>query len=297
MRLVVGAGGLLGTALRHHVAKTHLSRDFRFLSREDCDISRPDQISAVLDEFDPEWVVNCAALTNVDKAESHPALAHAVNAAGTERLANACKRRGTCLLHVSTDYVFDGSSVESIVEDAPTNPINEYGRSKLAGEEAVKYVGGRWVIMRTSWLFSPWAATFFSSIPRRLLLGESIFAADDQVNRPTYAPDAAMAMIQMMNVDYTGLIHFSSDGTATPLDLAEAFRTAMSNRVHPNARVERCSTASFGARACRPSFNVLNLDRVTSVLGRRPRHWWCGVEEIATMNRSASADETDDQAQ
>lgn len=288
--VVFGAGGLLGTALQHVVAARGLQDRVQFLTRRQADITQTEQVVIALDGFEPRWVINCAAFSNVDQAEMVASEAHSVNGAAVERLAHACKRRGIGLLHVSTDYVFDGTSSQPINEDARPNPVNAYGRSKLDGEEAVQFVGRAasgdpapwpWIIFRTSWLFSPWGANFFSSIPRLLREGATVRVADDQTNRPTYAPDAAAVMLDLVARNHRGIIHFSNDGSATPLDLAEAWRTALHECVHPQARIERCSTASFGPRAIRPVTNLLGLERISGMLGHRPRHWWSGVEETA----------------
>jgi dTDP-4-dehydrorhamnose reductase len=202
-------------------------------------------------------VINCAAWTDVDGAESAEDAAVAVNGAGAGHVAEAAARAGAHLVHVSTDYVFAGTARKPYPEDAPTAPQGAYGRSKLAGERTVAAAGGRSAIVRSSWLFGPHGRNFVDTMRRLAAEREEIAVVDDQVGCPTYTGYLAPALVWIAGRGLTGVVHVAGTGHCSWLELAEATfaESGLSCRVRPQ------STADAGRPAARPAFSALASTR------------------------------------
>lgn len=257
--LVTGAGGQVGTALRTVVPGA------RFADRSLLDVTRPDD--ALFDGVDV--VVHAAAMTNVDACELHPDEAGEVNGDGARRVAAAAARHGARTIFLSTDYVFNGMKSGAYGEDDPPCPINVYGRSKLAGEQAVLEADPRNLVVRTSWVYGE-GRNFIRTIRGAAADGRTLRVVDDQVGRPTAAADLAAALKHLIACDAHGIVNVTGAGDPCSwADLAE---------VVTGGTVGRISTEKFGAPAPRPANSVLSLDRAAA-LGTPLRDWRSAVAE------------------
>jgi dTDP-4-dehydrorhamnose reductase len=260
--LLIGADGMLGRAwadLLRSEAIEHATALFPAI-----DFARPETLDAVpWDRFDT--VINCAAWTDVDGAEAREAEATAVNGAGVRAVA-ARRNASAVLVHYSTDYVFSGDADAPYPVDAPLRPINAYGRSKAAGEEAVREVGGPYLVLRTSWLYAPWGHNFVRTMVKLGRERPDLRVVDDQRGRPTSAQHLARASLALLRRSARGTLHVTDAGSCTWFELARAIlaRTAPSCRVHP------CTTAEFPRPAPRPAYSVLDLAPTEAILGSLP---------------------------
>jgi dTDP-4-dehydrorhamnose reductase len=253
--LVTGAAGMLG---RDVVAAAGDSgHEAVALARADLDITDAAAVRTAVLAAQPDAVINCAAWTDVDGAESAEAQATAINGDGAGHVAAAAAETGALLVHVSTDYVFDGNASEPYHEETPTGPQGAYGRSKLAGEHAVAAVGGRSAIVRSAWLFGPHGGNFVDTMRRLGAEREEIAVVDDQVGSPTYTGHLAPALVEIAERGLTGVLHVAGGGRCSWFDLAVATfeETGLACRVTPQ------STADLGRPAPRPAFSVLESTR------------------------------------
>ena len=267
---VTGAGGQLASAF------ARILEDEVFLSHEEAlDIRDAEAVRAAVHGFAPDFVVHCAAYTNVDGAEADEGIAEAVNVLGTRNVVHAVRGTHTTLVYFSTDYVFDGAKGEPYVESDAPSPLNAYGRTKLAGEqEVLSWVHG--IVIRTSWLFSETGNNFVKTIlaaaRRRAGTGEPLRVVDDQVGSPTYAGHLAAAVDEALSQGISpGLYHMSGSGYASWCELArEVVQLA-----GLDVEVEPITTAEAGRPAPRPPFSALDTERP---IPRLP-HWAEGVAE------------------
>lgn len=251
MILVTGAGGQLGTAFRRVLPEA------RFADLPDFDLARPAAVAAALADVQPSAIVNCAAYTAVDRAESEEALATVVNGTAVAVMAAHAARRGIPLLHFSTDYVFAGDAREPYIESSPTGPVNAYGRSKLAGEQAALEMCPAALVVRTSWLLSPTHPNFVATILGRAAAGP-VRVVDDQRGCPTMADDLAPAAWAALQAGVTGLLHLVNLGDTTWFELA---REAVALAGLDPGQVIPCATAEFPTPARRPAYSVLGSER------------------------------------
>jgi dTDP-4-dehydrorhamnose reductase len=264
--VIFGASGLLGRTL---VALAPGDWHVVSPSRRECDIGDPESVHALLAEHRPAVLVNAAAFTNVDASEDQPDAARRANTVGPGCMADACREVGARMIHVSTDYVFDGRAAAPYLESAIPNPLSEYGRSKLGGERAVLGALPSALVVRTQWLFGAGARSLIPAMRDRAARGETARVVDDQAGRATYVVDLASALITFAGrADVTGLLHVANDGEATAYELAVA---VYAHYGRPDL-VTPVSTAEYGARAARPAYSPLALDRLRA-LGIQPRHW------------------------
>ena len=253
--LVTGAGGMLGqdvTAAAHRAG-----HDVLGLARRDLDITDADAVRAAVAAAAPDAVVNCAAWTDVDGAEADEAQAAAVNAVGPGHLASAAAATGALLVHVSTDYVFDGTAAEPYAEDAPTNPMSAYGRTKLDGERAVAEGAPRHAIVRSSWLFGSGGGNFVDTMLRLGAERDEVTVVDDQVGCPTYTGHLGPALVEIAERGLTGVIHVPGGGACSWHDLASAAFAARGL----DCVIHRGRTADLGRPAPRPASSVLTSTR------------------------------------
>jgi len=274
--LVTGAFGLLGRevgerllALGHEVVATDIASEKDFL-----DITDRDSIRVALRSIRPGWVVNCAAYTNVDACEAHEPEAILLNATGPELLAVECKAQGSRLLHMSTDYVFDGAKTSPYTEDDPPCPLNAYGRSKLTGEQAVLKRMEDPLIVRSQWLFGIHGKNFVSTIIEIARGTPSIRVVDDQWGSPTYAKDLAKAVVALMEVDARGVYHVCNRGRATWYDLARKAISIM----ELDTEVVPVSTGEFPRPARRPPYSILSTKRFTATTGKLLPPWQISIK-------------------
>jgi dTDP-4-dehydrorhamnose reductase len=246
--LVTGARGQLGVELVRHLAGVGevVGRDLPEL-----DITRPEAAAAVA-SLNPTWVVHAAAATDVDGCERDPAGAVRVNAEGTERVADGCRRVGAGLLYVSTDFVFDGRQRTPYSEaDAPA-PLSAYGRSKLLGERAAATVP-RWTVVRTAWLFGPHGRNFVKTILAKANAGEPLRVVDDQVGSPTYARDLAAAIAVLLGRGLTGTYHVTNAGACSWYE----FAAEILRQSGVAAPLRPITTPELRRPAARPAYSVL----------------------------------------
>ena len=228
----------------------------------------------------PDAIINAAAHTAVDKAESERDLAFAINAAGAGAVARAAKRLGVPLVHVSTDYVFAGDKPEAYVETDPTGPTGVYGASKLAGEQQVTASGADAATLRTAWVYSPFGANFVKTMLRLAASRDELGVVADQHGCPTNALDLADACIAVARTlaagsdpAHRGLFHATGAGEGSWADFAEAIFAASAAAGGPTARVKRITTAQYPTPAQRPANSRLNTDKLAAVHGLRLPAW------------------------
>jgi dTDP-4-dehydrorhamnose reductase len=272
--LLTGAGGQLGRALRQLVTQHELLPR----THAELDIAEPDAVAAAFDELAPEGVLNAAAYTAVDAAEGEPELAYRVNEAGARVLAEASASRTIPLLHVSTDYVFDGEKGAPYVESDAVHPISVYGASKLAGEEAVRRANPRHFIVRTAWLYGPVGKNFALSIRAAAARGGPLRVVDDQWGSPTYAPHLAAGLAQLIATDAYGTHHLANAGVASRFEFAAELLAALGSRTP----LEPIPTSAWPTPARRPRNTALASERATGIA---LPDWREGVRDFAAALR------------
>ena len=280
--LITGSGGQLGSELRKILGERP---NIFYTDVKELDITKSEQVERFLFENRIDLIVNCAAYTAVDKAEEDEETAMRVNRDAPENLAKgalavwragASGKGGPLLIHISTDYVFDGTGHRPYREDSPTAPASAYGRTKLAGEEAVLKSGCNGIIIRTSWLYSGCGANFVKTIYRLSGERDSLDVVFDQVGTPTYAGDLATVICKVMTVwesadekkrrELCGIYHFSNEGVCSWYDFAKEI-------VKNNCRVNPVTSEKFVTKAVRPAYSVLDKGKIKSTFGVEIRHW------------------------
>jgi len=274
MRIVItGADGQLGVEL---VPALTALGEVIGTTIADLDITDPDCVNR-LGALAPDWVVHAAAATDVDGCEREPKRAMAVNAEGTRRVAEGCRRVGAGLLYLSTDYVFDGRKGTSYTEsDAPV-PLNVYGRSKLEGERATRSLAPLWIIIRTAWLYGTHGRNFVKTILGKVAAGEQLRVVDDQVGSPTYAADLADAVALLLSRGLTGVYHVTNSGTCSWLEFAgEILRLSGV----PSTSLTRITSRELDCPARRPAYSALE-NAAWRAAGLPPLRSW--QEALAAM--------------
>jgi len=265
--LVTGAAGMLGRAV---CAAGKACFPVVGVDLPDGDLTRPADVQKIWERVQPDWVVHCAAYTDVDGAETDRELALAVNGAATAKLARACATNGAGLTYLSSDYVFDGENRAGYHEDAVRNPLAHYGYTKVVGEEAVATEADRWQIVRTSWLFGPGPKNFVLTIRRLLAEREELQVVDDQVGNPTFAPDLAATLIFLVERGESGIFHATNDGSCSWFQFAQEIARVVG--AEPD-RIKPCSSAQYPTPARRPACSVLHRDRLRAVHCPEPPTW------------------------
>jgi dTDP-4-dehydrorhamnose reductase len=282
--LIVGKAGQLASALTEIAAMTR-GVDAVALGRPDLDSTDAASVARAMEEVRPEVVVNAAAYTAVDKAETEPDAAFALNGHGARLLADASERCGAAIIHVSTDYVFDGEKPAPYVETDQTGPVNVYGRSKLEGEFAVRMGNPRHLILRTAWVHSATGANFVRTMLRLAGERKALRVVDDQVGSPTYAPHLAEVVIALAQEMAAagdgdprwGTYHAAGTGTVSWCGLArEVFRLSAASG-GPSAEVEAIGTQDYPTPARRPGNSRLDCQRLRTVYGLALPPWQSGV--------------------
>ena len=284
--LVTGSNGQLGNEMRTLAsgsANRWLFTDVTVVEGVETiplDITDKDVVESICSDYSIDCIVNCAAYTNVDKAEDEEKLAYRINAYAVGLLAEAVAARGALLIHISTDYVFKGINVRPYIEDQPTDPLGVYGRTKLAGEKALCESGCRFIILRTAWLYSPYGNNFVKTIRRLTSERDSINVVFDQVGSPTYAADLAFAIFDIIENDKSqgceGIYHFSNEGVCSWYDFAVA--TA---RLSGNDRcvISPCHSDEFPSKVRRPAFSVLDKTKYKKTFNRTVPYWYDSLKK------------------
>lgn len=284
--LVFGAGGQVGHEL---VSRARDGTPVIGLTHAEADICDANVVSSVVGRHRPAAIVNAAGYTAVDKAESDVARAFAVNEMGCRNLAHAATLNNSILVHLSTDYVFDGSKREPYVEDDPTGPLNAYGRSKEAGERAVRAECERHVIVRTAWVYSAHGVNFVKTMLRLAAGRDVVRVVDDQLGSPTSAPDISQAIfsiIAMLGDDKGafGTFHLTNSGSTTWHGFAARIFGALAVRGGHVPRLERITSADYPAPAPRPKYSVLNCGRMKQAYGIALRPWENALDDVLSAS-------------
>ncbi len=290
--LVVGAGGQLGRELQQTLPP---GIEALWLTREDLDLTDREAVLSRVRERGPTHIIDAAAYTAVDRAESEPERAYAINAHGAAHLAEAAAASGARLVYVSTDFVFDGSQSRPYAPTARPNPLGVYGASKAAGEQKVLEWVPDALVVRTAWLYSAQGGNFVKTMLRLLAERDSIGVVDDQVGSPTWARGLAEALWALLAADARGIHHWTDAGVASWYDFAVAIgeegrRLGLLSRP---AQVLPIGTDEFPTAARRPAFSVLDKADTWRFLGRKGMHWRAALrgmlEELATADNGAGA--------
>lgn len=276
--IVVGGIGQLGQSLSH-VTKDIRDITFHFLSEEDLDITHADKVNATFEKYQPNYCINAAAYTAVDKAEESIELATAINVTAVEYLAKACATHNTTLLHVSTDFVFDGKSKVPYKETDQPNPLGVYGQTKLDGELVIPRFLEQYYIVRTSWLYSPFAANFMKTMIRLGSERDALSVVNDQIGTPTQALDLAAVLVHIIKTDNSGthpygLYHFSNEGQCSWYDFAK--QIFIENTIEID--LKPIPTTAYPTPAERPKYSVLDKSKIKSVFGIEIRSWEEGLK-------------------
>ena len=272
--LVTGADGQLGREMK--IASRGSRNRFIFTDiageHERLDITDPQAIADIVRENHVNVIVNCAAYTNVDKAETDPETANLLNNIAAGNLADAMKAVNGTLIHISTDYVFQGDRNIPCREDWPTEPLGVYGKTKLAGEKSIEATGCASIIIRTAWLYSPFGKNFVKTMRDLTSSRESLKVVFDQVGTPTYAGDLAEAICRIIEtgqLDKTGIYHFSNEGVCSWFDFAKAICEMSGN----TCDIRPCHSDEFPSPVARPHFSVLDKTKIKQTFGIRIPYW------------------------
>lgn len=269
--LVLGGTGMLGQAVVAHGRRRGAS--VLGLGRHQADVTSADALLHWADTYRPELIINCAAFTRVDDCETERETAMAVNGDAVGHVVAAAEHAGADLVHVSTDYVFDGSATEPIAEDAPTGPCSYYGASKLRGEElALRY--DRALVVRASWLFGPGGPNFVATMRRLIGNGMNpLRVVDDQFGRPTYTPFLARALWDLAKAGARGIVHYGNRERTS----WHGFASEIAHILAPEVEVQPVSTSEFPRPAPRPAYSVFDVSRFEKITSRRVEPWLSGL--------------------
>ena len=270
--LVTGANGQLGCEMRKLGAVS--PNEYIYTDIAELDITNREAVMGFVVENKIDVVVNCAAYTNVDRAEDDEATAELINATAVRYLAEAVKSVGGTLFHISTDYVFGTDGNTPRTEDMPLNPLGAYGRTKLHGEEAIAEVGCKALIFRTAWLYSEFGNNFLKTMLRLTAEKEALQVVFDQVGTPTYAGDLAMTIFSIIEGGYyagnEGIYHFSNEGVCSWYDFATEIALAAG---HNKCRLLPCHSSEFPSKVNRPPYSVLDKTKIKQTFGLDIPHW------------------------
>ena len=269
--LITGANGQLGNEMRRLGAVS--PNEYLFTDVAELDITDKAAVAEFVKSNNVEIIVNCAAYTNVDKAEDDESTAELINATAVRNLAEAVKAVDGTLFHVSTDYVFGSEGNTPRTEDMPTNPLGVYGKTKLHGEQAIAEVGAKAIIIRTAWLYSEFGNNFLKTMLRLTAEKESLNVVFDQVGSPTYAGDLALAIFSIIEggvyAGNEGVYHFSNEGVCSWYDFATEIAAAAGHE----CVVMPCHSNEFPSKVTRPPFSVLDKTKIKTTFGIEIPHW------------------------
>ena len=281
--LVTGANGQLGQAIQS-VVRNFPAIDFVFCTSSELNITDKPNCESVFEKIKPNFCINAAAYTAVDKAESEPEKAYAINVIGAQNLAAICKMYDTVLLHVSTDFVFDGLANQPYLEDDVPNPTGVYGVTKLQGEQAIQNTWEKHFIIRTSWVYSQFANNFMKTMLRLASEKDSLSVVSDQIGTPTNAVDLAACLLKIINTlhptSYTlhpfGIYNFSNEGQCSWYDFAaEIFRI---NNI--SITLQPIPTSAYPTPAKRPAYSVLDKSKIKKVFGVEIKNWEESLKKV-----------------
>ena len=274
--LVTGANGQLGSEVKE-LEKAFPKHQFQFVTKAELDISNEDYVSEIFNQFKPDYCINCAAYTAVDKAENDVEAAFAINANGVRNLAVACSNLQARLIHISTDYVFDGTAQSPYKDEDATNPKGVYGASKLKGEQEALLHNNESIIIRTSWVYSVHGNNFVKTMLRLMASKPEINVVSDQVGSPTYAADLAEAILQIIDGGkwQTGIYHYSNEGIISWYQ----FALAIKKLTNSTCLINPIPTEQYPTPAKRPHYSVLDKSKIQNAFGVPMKNW---EESLAT---------------
>lgn len=281
--LVLGIQGQLGKCLRDHLEDTE--HKVLYTSREQLDITDFETTKIKILENDPNIVINATGFTAVDQAEDNLKMANLINHLSIKNIADICKKHGCWLIHISTDYVFDGNSKTPYKEDDITNPQSVYGETKLNGELAIQASGCRHIIIRTSWLFSEYGNNFLKTILRLGAEQEKLSIVSDQLGCPTYAQDLARTIVDIapkLNAQNTnGLYHYCGEKPCSWYGFAsEIYKYAKVKNLKTPSIINPIETSAYPTPAKRPAFSVLDCSKIKNDFGVHASNWYKGIEQV-----------------
>ena len=277
--LVTGANGQLGHEMQRVAKSSNHNYIFTDVADgyEKLDITNIEDIRNMVKNNNVDIIVNCAAYTNVDKAESDYDTANLINNTAAGNLATAMKEAGGTLIHISTDYVFQGNRNTPCQEDWATNPLGVYGKTKLAGEAAIATTGCNSIIIRTAWLYSQWGKNFVKTMQSLTATHDTLKVVFDQVGTPTFAGDLADVIAHIINTDQTdktGIYHFSNEGVCSWYDFAKLICKLSGNTCDINP----CYSEEFPSPVKRPHFSVLDKKKIKETFGIKVPYWTDSLE-------------------
>ena len=285
--LVTGSNGQLGTSLKQVMRETGLSAEnFHFTDVDTLDITDPASVGNFCRARSVDAIVNLAAYTQVDKAESDREMAFAINAGAVQNLAQTARELGCFMLHISTDYVFDGTARIPYSTGTPTAPVSVYGASKAEGEQHIAAIAPHAAIIRTAWLYSAYGKNFFKTMMRLGSEKTEISVVNDQTGCPTYAPDLATAILTVLanagKVNGVEIFHYTNEGAITWYDFAKAIMRISGAR----CRVNPVTSAEYPTPTKRPEYSVLDLSSIKEKFGIAIPNWEDGLERCLKTYRS-----------
>jgi dTDP-4-dehydrorhamnose reductase len=268
--LVTGANGQLGRALQF-ISHNYAGIAFHFADSREADITDKENLQRIFARLKPDYCINAAAYTAVDKAESEPQKAHAINVDGARNLARICNEFQTELIHISTDFVFDGTKRTPYIETDATNPQGVYAQTKLDGEHAIIDATAHYFIIRTSWVYSKFGNNFMKTMLRLATERTSLNVVDDQIGTPTNAVDLAEAILQIIESGKKtyGIYHFSNGGIISWYDFAREIFSLNGVEIELNP----IPTSAYPTPAKRPGYSVLDKGKITQTFGIEIRDW------------------------
>ena len=280
--LVTGANGQLGQAIQF-IAKNHTEIKFVFCSSSDLDISNKENCQTVFQNTKPDFCINAAAYTAVDKAESDRDKAELINVIGSKNIAEVCNQFDVKLIHISTDFVFDGSNDKPYTETQITNPKGVYGQTKLDGEKAIQQIFSKYFIIRTSWVYSQFGNNFMKTMLRLASERTSLSVVNDQIGTPTNAVDLAEALVQIIlfnnqqpTANNYGIYNFSNEGECSWYDFAKKIFEINNVSIDLSA----IPTEQFPTPAERPKYSVLDKSKIKATFGITIKTWEESLKSI-----------------
>jgi dTDP-4-dehydrorhamnose reductase len=285
--LVTGAKGMLGRDLMDILHSSFPGDEVIGWDIEEIDIRKENDTVAKIETLRPEVVIHLAAYTDVDGCESNKEGAFAVNAEGARHVARAASKCRAKMIYLSTDYIFDGEKKEPYLESDPPRPLNVYGHSKLKGEQYVQQEVGDFLIIRTQWLYGPFGKNFVDSILRQAGEKKTLSIVNDQTGSPTYTVDLAKAICVLIQFDARGIFHVANSDLCTWYAFGQA---VLSLSGVSQVRVIPISTKELGRPAARPSYSVLNCQKLQKETGRTMRPWSDALKDYLSTYQRPSAD-------
>ena len=285
--LVTGASGQLGQAIKS-IANQYLEIDFKFYNSSELNIVDLKQCKSIFEKVQPDFCINAAAYTAVDKAESEPEKARLINVTGAENLAKICKQFHTVLLHISTDFIFDGTSTKPYTEVDIPNPTGVYGQTKLEGEKAIQAISEKYFIIRTSWVYSEFGTNFMKTMLRLGNERDSLSVVNNQIGTPTNAVDLAKVLMKIITSCHAdssfpplgvgglyGIYYFSNEGQCSWYDFAKKIFEI--NKIEID--LQAIPTSAYPTPAKRPSYSVLDKSKIKEVFGVEVKSWKESLKE------------------